>query len=587
VDDRGEAIDAPHRVTDTGLRVGWVLTWARGSWHILAVLFAFVISAFIVPTMLNVPVGDDWVYSRSVEILLNDGHLKILDLSVVTLMFQVFWGSIFSLLFGTTFGAMRLSTVVLVFGSGIAMYGLCLELGIRKSRAALGAALYLFNPLTYVLAFTFMTDPQFTALMVIASYFYVRGLKSDHLSPQDVVIGSIFAAFAFLVRQQGLLIPLAVGLYLVLARRWKFDREGFITAQRVAGIPAIAMFLYYLWILLSHGAPEQQGEFIHQIRTTGWESTRLLVFRMTYIEIAYAGFFVLPIAAGVIWYVLSAPASSLDRNLQAFRLFLLTMLMIAGGMIALGSANRLMPFISQYVGIHGLGPQDLNGSRELLISNDVRRLITYVIFASSALFLMLVCRRFLDRLTPERASASLIGSIALWQVIGILPPSFHFASWIISVDRYLLPILPFAICLMLWAIRDYRFSTVSAWILAGLFALYSVLGTRDFLVFQEATWNMGRYATSAGIPLEKLDAGASWDGYYLYEIGLEQGIETRSPPGAWWTDLFAKATDSSYIVSSEAFSGWTVIAQMEYSSWLHDDPQYLYLLRRPGVEGPP
>jgi hypothetical protein len=29
--------------------------------------------------------------------------------------------------------------------------------------------------------------------------------------------------------------------------------------------------------------------------------------------------------------------------------------------------------------------------------------------------------------------------IGIWQVIGVLPPSFHFRNWIISVDRYLLP----------------------------------------------------------------------------------------------------------------------------------------------------
>ena len=564
------------------------ISWVRESWHIVAVLLAFVISMFIVPTMLNVSVGDDWVYTRSVEILLQEGRIEILDLSVVTLIFQVFWGALFSLLFGTSFGAMRLSTAVLVLGSGFAMYGLCLELGIRKSMAALGAALYLFNPLTYVLAFTFMTDPQFTALMVIASYFYIRGLNLDRLSPNDVIAGSALAACAFLVRQQGVLIPLAVGVYLLGARRWKFDRAGLVTAIHVAGIPAITMVLYYFWILFSHGAPEQQGEFIDQIRSTGWQSTRLLTYRMTYIELAYVGFFVLPVFFAAIWYFLRAPNSRIDRNLQALRWFVLTMLMVAGAMIAFGSANSLMPFISQYLGIHGLGPQDLYGDRDLLVSEPMRRLITYAIFGSSALFLIVVSRRFGKGFSSERATASLIGSLAIWQIIGIMPPSFHFANWIISVDRYLLPILPFAVCLMLWAVKDMRLSMPVAWIVAGLLALYSIMGTRDFLVLQDATWDMGRVALSVGVPIDSLDAGAAWGGYYLYDFGMEYGIETRSPPGSpWWTDLFAKATDSSYLVGTSAADGWTVIAQEEYSSWLHDEPQYMYLMRRPEVPGPP
>jgi hypothetical protein len=610
---KGAAVDTDTRTAVRGARdtdvdvVSGLLAWARESWHILAVLTAFVISMFVVPVMTNVPVGDDWVYTRSVEILLQDGRIEILDLSVVTLLFQVFWGALFSLLFGTSFGSMRLSTTVLFLASGPAVYGLCLELGVRKARAALGTALYLFNPLAYVLAFSFMTDPQFTSLMVIASYFYVRGLRIEDPSTRHVVIGSAFAACAFLVRQQGLLIPLAVGLYLLLARRWWFDRAGVITAIRVAGIPAVATVLYYAWLLLIHGTPEQQGAFVDQIRTTGFESTRLLLYRMTYIEIAYAGLFVLPIMLATIWYFVSGIRDRVERRLQVLHLVVLFMLMIAGGMIAFGSADRLMPFISQYLGLHGLGPQDLIGGRDQLLGMTARRIVNWAIYLSSALFILLLYRRFRGGYSPDRATASLVVSLAFWQVVGIMPPSFHFAGWIISVDRYLLPLLPFAIGLALWAIRDIRLSMPVAWVLTAVFAFYSIAGTRDFLVFQEATWDMGRTAIAMGVPYDKLDAGAGWDGYYLHELqlpidddtraaigspwGPDEPVATRSPGGSpWWTDLFAKATDSSYIVASSIPSGWpeeSVIAKQEYSSWLHDEPQYLYLLRRPGVAGPP
>src|SRR5215204_3637557 len=142
-------------------------------WPLLLVLGAFLGTAAVIPVFADAPVGDDWVYTRSVETLLRSGEIEILDLSVVTQVFQILWGSFFSLIFGISFGAMRLSTFVLVLFSGAAMYGLCRELGLARGRAALGTAAYLFNPLTFVLAFTFMTDGQFTALTVIAAFFYV------------------------------------------------------------------------------------------------------------------------------------------------------------------------------------------------------------------------------------------------------------------------------------------------------------------------------------------------------------------------------------------------------------------------------
>jgi hypothetical protein len=204
---------------------------------------------------------------------------------------------------------------------------------------------------------------------------------------------------------------------------------------------------------------------------------------------------------------------------------------------------------------------------------------------------IMLTRRFRTGASPERATASLVASLAFWQVIGIMPPSFHFADWIVSVDRYLLPLLPFTIALALWSVKDLRLAMPVAWLFTALLALYSITGTRDFLVFQDATWDMGRTALEMGIPYNTLDAGASWDGYYLYDDGLKSGIETQSPSGSpWWTDLFAKATNSSYIVSSSLPTGWpedSILVKREYSSWLNGSPQYLYLLRRPGYPGPP
>ena len=49
---------------------------------------------------LPVAIGDDWVYARSVEILIRQHELRILDLSVVTLVFQVVWGAFFATIFG-------------------------------------------------------------------------------------------------------------------------------------------------------------------------------------------------------------------------------------------------------------------------------------------------------------------------------------------------------------------------------------------------------------------------------------------------------------------------------------------------------
>ena len=552
---------------------------ASGHWPVIGVFTVFLASLLVIPVFANVPVGDDWVYTRSVEMLVNDGELKILDLSVVTLLFQVFWGALFSLA-DPSFASMRLSTIVIVLLSGGAMYGLLRELGVATERAAFGTALYLFNPLTFGLAFTFMTDPHFTALLVITMWLYVRGLHPERISPRWIVLGSVAASLAFLVRQQGILIPFAVGLYLLLAGRWRPNAAGFRLAAQVAGIPAVAMVVYYTWLFLAHGAPEQQGEFLDQMAEAGVRESRILVARMTYIAIAYIGLFVLPLALAALP---SARPQWLPSTWRGRIVVLAWTAIAVAGLLVFAGRGKFMFYIPQYVSFQGIGPTDIAGGRDWLVGGTWGRYLTYVCLASTLVFALLLSRRLFAPFAPfapDRASASLLATIGLWQAVGTLPPSFHFRNWIISVDRYLLPLLPIAIALLLWAVRDVRLVMPVAWMGVGLFAAFSIAGTRDFLVFQQATWDMAEEAIAMHIPLTQLDGGASWDGYYLYDFSIERGIEQRTPNGPWWTDLFGPATDSTFVVSTDEVPGYDVIRQDAYSSWLDDDERYMLLLRR-------
>jgi len=559
-----------------------------------AVLLFFALSATVVPVMVSAAVGDDWVYARSVEILLREGRLRVLDLSVVTLVFQVFWGALFALVFGESFGALRLSTVVMTGIGGWALYGLCRELGVSRGRSALGAAAYLFNPLAYVLGFSFMTDPHFAALATAATFGYARGLnprRSPRSAERALLLGVVVAACAFLVRQQGALIPLAVGVYLLLAGRLRVDRGSVGLLLKVGGIPAAALAGYYLWLFGVNGVPEQQESFTRRVAEAGWGDSWLLTWRMAFIGAMYVGLFALPlvVAAGV-------SAGRLAR-LRSWRSW--GVVLAWGALLAIGIGHfaqfgvspppmSRMPYVPQYLGAAGLGPADLVGGRPWLIGWPALWGVTAVCAAASLGYALVLARRLPrpGRPDPTRAVAGLVLAVALGQAAGVLPPSFHFRSWIVSVDRYLLPLLPLALALGLWALRGVRLSLGAGWTVVALFGLLSVAGTRDFLVFQGATWDLARWATAQGVPLTRLDGGASWDGYHLYEYSLERGI-TDAPGAPWWIDLFAPAVDSSWVVASAPQPGYDVAAILDYSSWLNDDPTMLYLLRRQGVAGPP
>ncbi|MBV9356711.1 MAG: glycosyltransferase family 39 protein, partial [Chloroflexi bacterium] len=225
------------------------------NWALVGVLTAYVGAAFLIPTLANVAITDDWVYYRSVESLLVQHQLRIHELASAALVFQIVWGGVFATLLGLSFGALRISTLVMVGASGLAWYALARELGVSRGRSALGTAAYLFNPLTLALAYTFMTDPHFTALVVIATWLYVRGLRVDAVDGRWLVLGSIAAACAVLVRQQGLLVPAGVLGGLLVAGQLRPTRRSLVLALRVCAIPAIVAIGFMCWLRFWHGVP--------------------------------------------------------------------------------------------------------------------------------------------------------------------------------------------------------------------------------------------------------------------------------------------------------------------------------------------
>jgi len=208
---------------------GRVIALANQHRMVIVVLATFLVSALILPTLSPIATTDDWGYTRSVETLYHEGQLAVFPVFPVvaaTAVFQVVWGWGFALLFGMTVGVMRVSTLAMVCLGAVALYGLLHELKVDWHRSALGVVAYLFNPLSFVLAYTFMTDPHFTSLLIIATFFYVRGLRVDGIGWRATIIGSGVAALAFLVRQQGALVPFAAVVYLLATRQLRPNRAG-------------------------------------------------------------------------------------------------------------------------------------------------------------------------------------------------------------------------------------------------------------------------------------------------------------------------------------------------------------------------
>jgi hypothetical protein len=200
---------------------------------------------------------------------------------------------------------------------------------------------------------------------------------------------------------------------------------------------------------------------------------------------------------------------------------------------------------------------------------------------SAAIVIVLIGRAAASRLRGNGIEAALVAVVMLSQVAGVIPPSFHYLRRNYSLDRYLLPLLPLAIALLLWALRDVPLTQWLGWLAVGAFAAVNVAATRDYLVFMDTVWGTAERAVAAGARRDQVDAGAAWDGYHLYTYGLDNDIiRARTRDGPWWMTFYGLASDSTYMVSSKPQKGYVLVAVFQYETWLPSATRDVYLLRK-------
>ena len=563
----------------------------RDWWPLALVLLALAFAAVLVPTLTPVATTDDWGYTRSAQILVAEGRLVIFPVVAATAIVPVVWSALFGWVFEPTLGVFRLATVVMVGIGTLGVYGLSRELGLDRGRSALGAAATLFNPLSFVLAFTSMTDPYFVACLVLATWGYVRGLQPARPGPGWVIVGSALAGLALLCRQQGVLIPVAVVAWLLLSRRLRVDRASVALVLQVVALPILTGLGYVAWLRFGNDVPAVQTSFLQEMLDEGWAGTWWLAQRLSVVILAYLGFFALPVAVAAL-----GAGGDLWRGMRrrGWVLALIWAAVLLVGVIGLWQAGARMPYIGQFFGAGGLGPPDVRGSRPRLLTADLRAGLTIICVAAS-LVLALLAGRAIGRRpvagerlpATGRAGAGLVLSVALWQVIGVFPPSYHYIGWTAgSLDRYLLPLIPLTIVLALWALPARRW-LAGAWVVVAFSAVFAIAGTRDYLVYLRGVWSVASTAVAAGVPLDQLDAGAAWDGYYLYEYSLAHLDRGRTRGGPWWVYFYGRATDSSYIVTGKPDPGYVTVWEHDYPSLLLGRSVPLYLQRRPSRSWPP
>lgn len=541
--------------------------------NVMALSSVWILMVILVNPIGNFPLNDDWAYSYSVKVLLEQGDFQLSGWTATNLFSQVFWGALFSLPFGFSFTALRFSTLTLSLLGLLATYGLLREIKIIPILAFLGTGLVAINPIYFGLSHTFMNDVQFAGIGMLSLYFLLRGLK--HEAKVEIGIGLILSCFAILSRQSGLAIPLAFGAAYII-------KKG-LTLPNVmkASLPAVLGFFiqiaYQGWLQLTLRTPLKYGNQIKTLYHEIYQGLDNVIFSFSTISLfalVYLGLFLAPFLF-LLFLKQFTQASSRQRNISVI---------VTGGfliMITIGLLwkQALMPLHGNILVDLGIGPTILNNSHPQPAPRMFWLIITVIGALGAALILQNLLFAVLQLFKkPQPASEDqrwmAVFILAVMSVyaaplgfLGIGPFGFY--------DRYLVFLVPLLVLLtalpmsrLNWQGNKKLIALPIVMIL--LYGGFTIAATHDYLSWNRARWEALHNLMDDDVPPDRIDGGFEFNAWYLYDDGYEY-----DPNKSWyWVDR------DDYVVSFYPLDGYTEINRYPYETWLPGEQGNILVLQK-------
>tara|TARA_R110002049_G_scaffold309292_2_gene520356 strand:+ start:16299 stop:17912 length:1614 start_codon:yes stop_codon:yes gene_type:complete len=516
----------------------------------LGLLLLWIVIVLIVNPIGDFPLNDDWCYGKSVKTLMEDGYLKIYNWGEMTLVAHVYFGYLFTELFGFSFTVLRWSTLVLGAVSILGIYQLCILVNASRRLALLSALLCMVNPLFLGLSFSFMTDVPFYCIVIWSFYFFVKALQTNEW--KQLFIAILLCCWAFLIRQIALVLPVAWLLTLILTQ--KPTPKTLIRAILPLFVLTILYFGYsymmqYLGIL--------QGRYNDKLHLLFEEikglNLRQIVRMILYffVSLSYIGLLLSPIH---LIYIIK-------NKIKPYIVIGFTFL-IAGYFIYIG---KVIPTLDNVWIDFGIGPTTLydhyghfKEAPDLKAPMLLRWIITTLGVLSSLGLLYSIKKVLTATIQKKKSSPVLVFSI-LGIIIYLIP------FLIISVyDRYLLALLPMAIVALVYHNQEVitKRMYTSSLLFILLVGVFSVGATHDYLSWNRVRWNIINELKDSGVELHKIQGGAEFTTWYFFS-------ETQQK---WWENVIA-----IYAIVFKAKQDDTIIKKYNYSRWLPGN-QDIYLI---------
>lgn len=522
----------------------------------------------LAPTFDPSPHNDDWMYVYAVERLANGDGLQLHPLTLALALPQIFAGWLWSVILGhVSFSSLRFGMVVFGLVPVWTLYAFLCRWQGSVALAAAAALTFAANPLVIALTWSFMTEIPFTALVLATVAAWA--LLGEPPRPRRLLLLLVLATATSLQRQIGELVCIALACWLLHRRLW-----GWFIALIVA---AIAAPLVQHWAYTTQPLHEliQHQEWLRQGLVP---PTLAAATRMAYLcthGICLLGLLLLPMLLLPV-EVQSSVTSRGFANALA--------ILAVGGMVVFDAKSGWSVLFGNYLDpLRGtLGPALLldviAGKPRPGLANPAGLYWMINVLGWFGGYRLLV--RLFDQLPVQvrnlRVAEWTAAALNYWAFWLMLASSMLINAVIdrAPYDRYLLPVLPFAIGITIpnQSKKKWLLTAVGACCVIG--GGYGIVGTVDYWRWNEARWIAARWAEEQGVHYKRVRAGFEYH-------GLRQTEEYRRHGGGdydqwqWWFG-------DGYIVQfrpAESPDERTV-HRVEFSTPLSRSPQAVYVVRK-------
>jgi hypothetical protein len=235
-----------------------------------------------------------------------------------------------------------------------------------------------------------------------------------------------------------------------------------------------------------------------------------------------------------------------------------------------------MPISGNILTHQGIGPIFLYGetSHSPPALPLVILLLMTIVSLLSAVWLVFMTAVFLLSLVADPANElkqreTILALLALLTIAAYFIP----ISSITFYDRYIMPMIPIGCVFVLLASAPPKYFGGMVWlgpILGCLLAVFSVLGTHDYLSWNRARWQALSYLEGPERQTaHNIDGGFEYNGARLYD----PKYVPQARKSFWWVD------NDTYKVTFNEIAGEQVIAKFEYLGFMPPGKRYIYVLK--------